>query len=82
MPSGTARDVNGDHVPYEVPRPLTIDQIKTTVQDYVNATRKSMEAGFDGVEIHGANGYLVDQFLQTCSNVRTDEYGGRTACDF
>jgi N-ethylmaleimide reductase len=76
VPSGTARDANGEHVPYETPRSLTVEQIKTTVQDYVNAARKSKEAGFDGVEIHGANGYLVDQFLQTCSNVRTDEYGG------
>jgi N-ethylmaleimide reductase len=76
VPSGTARDANGEHVPYEAPRPLTLEEIRTTVQDYANAARKSKEAGFDGVEIHGANGYLVDQFLQTCSNVRTDEYGG------
>lgn len=76
VPSGTTRDVNGQHVPYEVPRPLSVEQIQTTVRDYANAARKAAEAGFDGVEIHGANGYLVDQFLQTCSNKRTDSYGG------
>jgi N-ethylmaleimide reductase len=76
VPSGTARNADGEHVPYEKPRSLTVEQIKTTVQDYVHAARKSKEAGFDGVEIHAANGYLPDQFLQSCSNVRTDEYGG------
>jgi 2,4-dienoyl-CoA reductase-like NADH-dependent reductase (Old Yellow Enzyme family) len=45
-------------------------------QDFAKAAANAIEAGFDGVEIHGANGYLVDQFLQTCSNDRTDEYGG------
>ena len=46
------------------------------VDDYGRAARRAIDAGFDGVEIHGANGYLVDQFLRTTSNVRTDAYGG------
>jgi NADPH2 dehydrogenase len=43
---------------------------------YVDAARNALEAGFDGVEVHAANGYLLDQFMQTTSNQRTDEYGG------
>lgn len=73
---GTTNNIHGEHVPYDVPRALTTEQIQETIQDYVTATRLAKEAGFDGVEIHGANGYLVDQFLQSCSNVRDDEYGG------
>ena len=58
------------------PRELTVAEIKEYVQLYAKAARNAMEAGFDGVEIHGANGYLLDQFLQSESNKRTDEYGG------
>lgn len=58
------------------PRPLTIPEIKEYVDMYGNAARCAVRAGFDGVEIHGANGYLVDQFTQDVSNNRTDEYGG------
>jgi N-ethylmaleimide reductase len=72
----TARNKNGESVAWEVPRALTVDEIKVTVNDYVQAARRAKQAGFDGVEVHGANGYIVDQFLQTCSNTRTDEYGG------
>lgn len=46
------------------------------MQDYAQAAKNAVEAGFDGVEIHSANGYLLDQFLQDVSNDRTDEYGG------
>jgi NADPH2 dehydrogenase len=60
----------------EAPRELTKEEIKSFVADYAQAARNAVEAGFDGVEIHGANGYLVDQFLQDVSNTRTDEYGG------
>jgi len=74
--SGHAKNSKNENVEHETPRALTIPQIATTVQDYVKATRLSKEAGFDGVEVHGANGYLVDQFLQTRTNVRTDKYGG------
>ncbi|KAI0355742.1 NADH:flavin oxidoreductase/NADH oxidase [Trametes cingulata] len=63
--------------PNDIPRELTKDEIKEYVQWYATAASNSVhKAGFDGVEIHGANGYLVDQFLQDVSNKRTDEYGG------
>jgi NADPH2 dehydrogenase len=58
------------------PRELTVVEIQEYVQLYAKAARNAMEAGFDGVEIHAANGYLLDQFLQSESNQRTDEYGG------
>ncbi|WP_397452365.1 alkene reductase [Pseudomonas sp. NA-150] len=58
------------------PRALTRSEIAQIVEDFRLAARRAMRAGFDGVEIHGANGYLVDQFLRTTSNTRTDEYGG------
>jgi NADPH2 dehydrogenase len=61
---------------YVIPEPLTIDQIRETVQEYAQAAKNAIEAGFDGVEIHGANGYLIDQFIQDTCNKRTDEYGG------
>ena len=59
-----------------VPRELTVAEIKEYVQLYSKAASNAIKAGFDGVEIHGANGYLLDQFLQTVSNERADEYGG------
>ncbi|KXT16963.1 hypothetical protein AC579_7398 [Pseudocercospora musae] len=58
------------------PHALTQDEIRLTVEDFVQAARNGLEAGFDGIEIHGANGYLVDQFLQDASNQRNDSYGG------
>jgi len=61
---------------HETPRPLTLEEIQATVADYKKAAENCKAAGFDGVEVHAANGYLVDQFLQSTSNVRTDEYGG------
>jgi N-ethylmaleimide reductase len=57
-------------------RALTVKEIAGIVQDYRAAAQRAMDAGFEGVEVHGANGYLVDQFLQDGSNKRTDEYGG------
>ncbi|EGD80509.1 NADH:flavin oxidoreductase [Salpingoeca rosetta] len=63
-------------VPYEKPRPLTLDEIKETIEDYRKAAERAAAAGFDGVEIHAANGYLPDQFLQSKTNKRTDQYGG------
>ncbi len=59
-----------------VPHALTKAEIEQTITDYVKAARNAIEAGFDGVEIHGANGYLIEQFLNDNSNLRTDEYGG------
>ena len=66
----------GGMVDCPVPRALGRDDIAAIVDDFSQGARNAVEAGFDGVEIHGANGYLVDQFLRTTSNVRTDEYGG------
>ncbi|MEL6229187.1 MAG: alkene reductase [Cyanobacteria bacterium J06627_3] len=61
---------------YVTPRPLTLEEIPAIVEQYATATRNAKAAGFDGVEIHAANGYLIDQFLRDGSNQRTDEYGG------
>ncbi len=61
---------------YQVPRALTESEIAQLVEDYAQAAANAIEAGFDGVEIHGANGYLIDQFLHHASNLRTDNYGG------
>lgn len=61
---------------YETPRELSADEIKLVVKDYQEAARKAAKAGFDGVEIHAANGYLIDEFLQSKTNQRTDRYGG------
>ncbi|MEM9156537.1 MAG: alkene reductase, partial [Cyanobacteria bacterium P01_F01_bin.33] len=58
------------------PRALRLDEISSVVEQYVLATRNAIAAGFDGVEIHAANGYLIDQFLRDGSNQRTDAYGG------
>lgn len=62
--------------PYETPRALETDEIAIVVEDYRQAAERAKNAGFDGVEIHAANGYLIDTFLQTKSNHRTDSYGG------
>ncbi len=51
-------------------------EIRAIAEDYRKAARNAIAAGFDGIELHGANGYLIDQFLRTSSNLRTDEYGG------
>lgn len=61
------------------PRELTKAEIKQTVGDFVVAAKNAIQAGFDGVELHGANGYLVHQFLGTNTNLRVDEYGGTDA---
>jgi NADPH2 dehydrogenase len=61
------------------PRPMTEPEIQDAITDFRIAAKNAMMAGFDGVEIHGANGYLVDQFLQDVSNQRTDKWGGDIA---
>lgn len=61
---------------FVTPRALTLDEIKTVVQEYVTGAKNAIEAGFDGVEVHGANGYLIDQFLRDGTNCRDDRYGG------
>lgn len=60
----------------EPPHRLTIEEIQGRIKNYATAARNAIEAGFDGVELHGANGYLIDQFIQDTCNRRNDEYGG------
>jgi len=62
--------------PYETPRALELSEIPGIVEQFRQGAKNALEAGFDGVEIHGANGYLLDQFLRDGANKRTDEYGG------
>jgi NADPH2 dehydrogenase len=72
-------------IPYDekpdapIPRAMSVAEIQQTIVDFVKASKDALTAGFDGVEIHGANGYLLDQFLQDTSNQRDDEYGGSVA---
>src|SRR5699024_1363774 len=61
---------------YETPRTLTTAEVHQIIKDYGQAAKNAIEAGFDGVEFHAANGYLPHQFLAESSNQRTDEYGG------
>jgi N-ethylmaleimide reductase len=75
-PAGNAYTADGRMVPFETPRALERQEIAAIVDDYKNAAKNAQQAGFDGVEIHGANGYLIDQFLRDKTNLRTDEYGG------
>jgi N-ethylmaleimide reductase len=67
---------DGKMVPYETPRALETSEVKDVVEAFRQAAVNAKDAGFDGVEIHGANGYLLEQFLQSNSNLRTDQYGG------
>lgn len=62
--------------PYTPPRELSKNEIQDIIQEFRKGAENAKEAGFDGIEIHGANGYLIDQFLRDGSNQRTDEYGG------
>ena len=62
--------------PHETPRALETSEVALTVEDYRKAAANAKEAGFDGVEIHSANGYLIDEFLQSKTNHRSDKYGG------
>ncbi|WP_095095469.1 alkene reductase [Pseudomonas sp. Irchel 3A5] len=66
----------GELVKPSVPRALTTDEVQELVQLYIQAARNAMEAGFDGIELHCANGYLVNQFISAHSNHREDQYGG------
>ncbi|MBS7538635.1 alkene reductase [Ancylobacter lacus] len=74
--ANTKTYVNNAFAPTDEPRALTLEEIPGVVADFAHAARCAIEAGFDGVEIHGANGYLVDQFLRDGANKRTDAYGG------
>ncbi|MCF8373605.1 MAG: alkene reductase [Bacteroidales bacterium] len=61
---------------YPIPKEMTLEEIEYTQNEYAQAAKNAIKAGFDGVELHGANGYLIDQFINTASNKRTDKYGG------
>ncbi|MCY7350156.1 MAG: alkene reductase [Cytophagaceae bacterium] len=61
---------------HPTPREFTTEEVKAAIQEFVQAAKNAIEAGFDGVELHGANGYLIEQFLRPTTNQRTDEYGG------
>jgi N-ethylmaleimide reductase len=74
-PAGKAFTYQG-LVDYVEPRALDTNELSSIVADYVHATKSALAAGFDGVEIHAANGYLLDQFLRDGTNKRTDQYGG------
>ncbi|TMW68982.1 hypothetical protein Poli38472_001138 [Pythium oligandrum] len=76
VPEGQIHNNNGESVPFEVPRALEANEIAGIVDDFVKSAALAKQAGFDGVEIYGANGFLVDTFLQSSSNVRPDKYGG------
>ena len=67
---------DGKATPYETPRALETGEIAGVVDAFRQAASNALKAGFDGVEIHGANGYLIEQFLQSHTNLRTDRYGG------
>jgi N-ethylmaleimide reductase len=67
---------DGKPASYETPRALETSEIEGLIDGYRQGARNALKAGFDGVEIHGANGYLIEQFLQSHTNLRTDRYGG------
>ncbi|KAI2638446.1 putative N-ethylmaleimide reductase [Xylaria nigripes] len=71
--SSSATPLKSSRVP---PRELSLEECEEKIENYVRAATNAIAAGFDGVEIHGANGYLIDQFTQDCCNKRTDRYGG------
>jgi N-ethylmaleimide reductase len=79
----SAVKINGDYIhapigkqPYETPRALETEEVPEIVKDFRRAAERARAAGFDGVELHSANGYLLDEFLQSKTNHRTDRYGG------
>jgi N-ethylmaleimide reductase len=74
-----AMTADGKMEPYETPRALETAEVADVVDAFRQAAANALKAGFDGVEIHGANGYLIEQFLQSHTNLRTDQYGGSIA---
>ena len=79
QPKGEQLGFYGGNGPYPAPKEMTVQDIETVKQSFVKAAENAVNAGFDGIEIHGANGYLLDQFLTDYTNNRTDQYGGSTA---
>ena len=76
---GHTRDTEGNHLPYETPQEATQQQLDDARQAFVDAARRAIDAGFDGVELHAANGYFLHTFLGKNSNLREDEWGGTPA---
>ena len=79
QPAGQAFTAEFKQVPFETPRALDESEIPGIIEAYRQGAANAKAAGFDGVEVHGANGYLIDQFLQDRTNKRTDSYGGSIA---
>jgi N-ethylmaleimide reductase len=75
-PAGDIYTDKGGMQPHTTPKEMTAEEIKTTLAEFVSASMNAIEAGFDGVELHAANGYLLEQFISPDTNQRTDEYGG------
>ncbi|PRY13201.1 2,4-dienoyl-CoA reductase-like NADH-dependent reductase (Old Yellow Enzyme family) [Pontibacter ummariensis] len=78
QPKGQQLEFYGGKGPYPTPLEMAIEDIRNVTNNFVQAAKNAVAAGFDGIEIHGANGYLLDQFLTEYTNERTDEYGGST----
>jgi N-ethylmaleimide reductase len=79
IPDLTTMTAQGKPAPYETPRALETGEIAGVIESFRQGAANALKAGFDGVEIHGANGYLIEQFLQSHTNLRTDRYGGSIA---
>jgi N-ethylmaleimide reductase len=75
-PAGNALTASWTEEPFETPREIRLDEIPSLIAEYRAAARNALAAGFDGVELHAANGYLLDQFLRDGTNKRSDHYGG------
>lgn len=78
QPKGEQMEFYGGKGPFPTPKEATKEEITEVIEGFVNAAKRAKVAGFNGVEIHGANGYILDQFLTDYTNKRTDEYGGTT----
>ncbi len=79
QPKGKKMPEYGGEGPYPMPRAMQDEDFHQVIEGFASAARRARAAGFDGVEIHGANGYLLDQFLTTYTNLRSDGYGGEIA---
>lgn len=79
QPKGEQMEFYGGNGPFRVPREMSKEDIRDVVQGFAQAVGNAKEAGFDGIEVHGANGYILDQFLTDYTNRRQDEYGGDAA---
>jgi 2,4-dienoyl-CoA reductase-like NADH-dependent reductase (Old Yellow Enzyme family) len=77
-PKGEQMGFYGGNGPFEVPKEATKEDITDVIKSFVESAKRAKEAGFDGIEIHGANGYILDQFLTDYTNKRTDDYGETT----